>query len=167
MRRSLTLTPQRSAFRADALSFPVNDCFSLISYITVAVEKYICQVKKGRGKGERVHGCLVPTAQTLVSLLALTHPVRAAAAAMLVVNRRRAFLLVLGTTPKLNAEKMPLSSNVQPPCYWKRGEGKQGMLKVRTRNGTLKKRTFMIMDCLVCFQTGSRVARLASNLLCN
>lgn len=83
MRRSLTLTPQRSAFRADALSFPVNDCFSLISYITVAVEKYICQVKKGRGKGERVHGCLVPTAQTLVPLLALTHPVRTAAAVML------------------------------------------------------------------------------------
>lgn len=86
-------------------------CFSLISYITVAVEKYIFQVKKDQGKGERVRGCLMPTTRPLVSLLALTHSMKAAAAVMLVDERWTHLSVVAGRDPK----------DVKPPCYWKEG----------------------------------------------
>lgn len=62
-------------------------CSALISYITVAVEKYTFQVKKDQGKDKRVRGCLMPMTQPLASLLALTHSVKEAAAVMLVGER--------------------------------------------------------------------------------
>lgn len=108
-----------SAFSLPSRRFVLSHqwlCFSLISYIIVAVEKYIFQVRRNKGRASestaawhRRHSPLFPSWPSRI-------PWNTQQRWWWSVSGGRAFQLLLGATPKLNAEKTSLSSNVKPPC---------------------------------------------------